>query len=133
MVREYARRHVYLGLFYTFIGLVLGIIMAATQDHGQMPTHAHIMLLGGVMSILYGVVFHLWISENLKKLANAQMLTHHLGAIGIITGLYFLYRGGEVPAFVEPMLGVFSVIALIGAVLALVIFWKSDPVDTAGD
>ena len=132
MTNEYAKRHVYLGLAYTIIGMGLGIYMAASKDYSQSPTHAHIMLLGCVLSILYGIIFHLWVGDKLKKWANAQMLTHHIGTLGIVIGLHFLYSGKNIPAFVEPMLGISSVIALTGAILALIIFWKADPVDDTG-
>ena len=48
------RKYVLTGLGYALLGLLLGIHMAATKNHGQLVTHAHIMLLGFVVSINCG-------------------------------------------------------------------------------
>ena len=40
------RKFVISALCYAMLGMLLGIYMAATQDHGQFVTHAHIMLVG---------------------------------------------------------------------------------------
>lgn len=33
---------------YIILGMILGIYMAASQNHSQMPTHAHLNLIGWV-------------------------------------------------------------------------------------
>jgi peptidoglycan/LPS O-acetylase OafA/YrhL len=40
-------------------GIVWGIMMAESQDHLQMPAHAHLNLLGWVGSAIYGTYFAL--------------------------------------------------------------------------
>ena len=49
------RKFVLTGLGYAILGLLLGIYMAASKNHGQLVAHAHIILVGFVVSFVYGV------------------------------------------------------------------------------
>ena len=42
-------------IIYAVLGMTLGLVMGMTQDHSQMPTHAHLMLLGWVSFAIFGV------------------------------------------------------------------------------
>ena len=55
-----ARNFFILGIVMAIAGLVLGLKMAITQDHGQMPVHAHIMVVGWLMSAVFGFFCHLF-------------------------------------------------------------------------
>jgi len=121
-----SNRHVLIGLIYTIIGLALGIYMAATQNHGQNVTHAHILLLGMVMSTLYGVIFRLWLPGAASALAKAQFWAHHIGTLIIVIGLYILYGQILPEPTIGPILGIGSIIALIGALSMFVLFVKAD-------
>ena len=57
------RRFVLTGLGFGILGMILGIWMAASHNHSQMPTHAHIMLVGLVLSFIYGVCHRLWLHD----------------------------------------------------------------------
>ena len=119
------RKFVATGLGYAILGLVLGIFMAASQDHGQHVTHAHIMLIGLVISFIYGVCHKLWLNNITSKLAVAQFYIHQVGSIGLFIGLFLLY-GDYVPLEqVEPILAVFSIIVFVGLILMKVMFIQS--------
>ena len=45
-----ARNFFILGIVMAIAGMMLGLKMAMTQDHIQMPVHAHIMVAGWLMS-----------------------------------------------------------------------------------
>lgn len=49
------RKFILTAFGYAILGLALGIHMAASKDHGQFVTHAHIMLVGFVLSFIYGL------------------------------------------------------------------------------
>ena len=79
-----------LGLFWLLLGMLLGEHMGRTGDHGQMPTHAYIMLLGGVLSISWAVIYKVFeIPAGL--LAWVQTGFHQVSTVVMITGLYMLY------------------------------------------
>lgn len=63
------RKFVITALIYALLGLLLGIHMAATQNHGWLVTHAHIMLIGFVVSFIYGLCHKLWLDNDSGRLA----------------------------------------------------------------
>ena len=52
-------------VIYGLLGMILGLQMAITHDHGQMPTHAHIMVIGWVSFFLFGL-FYLQFGERVN-------------------------------------------------------------------
>jgi hypothetical protein len=110
---------------YGIIGLALGIFMAASRDHGHLVTHAHIMLVGFVVSFIYGLCHKLWLNNTESRLSIAQYYVHQLGTIGIVIGL-FLYYGKYVTLdTIDPLLAISSIAVLTGMVLMKVLFIKS--------
>ena len=47
-------------IIYAVLGMTLGLVMGMTQDHSQMPTHAHLMLLGWVSFAIFGVFYQMF-------------------------------------------------------------------------
>lgn len=119
------RKFLFTAFGYAIIGLVLGIYMAATRNHGQMVAHAHIMLLGFVVSFVYAVCHRLWLPGMTGGLATAQFWTHQFGALGLTTGLFLLYGRFLPPQQVGPVLGIFSITALISLILMKVMLIKA--------
>ncbi len=119
------RKFVLTGLGYAIAGLVLGIFMAASKDHGQLVTHAHIMLIGFVVSFIYGLCHKLWLDNVVSKLSLTQFYFHQAGTLGVVIGL-FLYYGGFVSLEkIDPVLAISSIAVLIGMILMKVLFIKS--------
>ena len=113
------------GLGYAIVGLALGIFMAASKDHGQLVTHAHIMLIGFVVSFIYGLCHKLWLNNTTTKLAISQYYIHQVGTFILVFSL-FLYYGKFVSLeTIDPVLAVSSIIVFIGVVLMKVLFIKS--------
>ena len=112
------RIHLILGLVWLLAGMVLGEIMGRTQDHTQMPTHAHIMLVGGVLSILWAVIYKLWkIAQGF--LALIQTALHHLGALAMNVLLYLYYGGAMTVEQAGPLLGISAGLLMVSVVLML--------------
>jgi hypothetical protein len=45
---------------YGILGMLLGNIMGVTQDHSQLVTHAHMLLIGWVSFAIFGFFYHLF-------------------------------------------------------------------------
>jgi hypothetical protein len=114
---KFDRKYLLSAMAYAVVGMVLGIYMAASQNHGQHVTHAHILLLGFVTSLLYGVIHKNWLDASTPWIATLQLVLHQLGVLGLCVGLFLMYGGLVPPAQLEPVLGVASVAVLVGAVL----------------
>lgn len=114
------RSYLTFALAYVAIGMSLGIYMAASHDHGQRITHAHILLVGFVVSFIYAVIHKLWLGEAASRLARVQFAVHQLGAAMMVSGLFLLY-GGFVPAEqIERLLAPSTFIVLSAALLMIV-------------
>jgi hypothetical protein len=119
------RKFVLTGLGYAIAGLALGIFMAASKNHGQFVTHAHIMLIGFVVSFLYGVCHKLWLNNSASKLAVAQFYIHQAGTFVLLIGLFLHYGKFVALETIDPVLGVGSVTVFVGLVLMKILFIKS--------
>jgi hypothetical protein len=88
-------------------------------------THAHIMLVGLVISFIYGTCHKLWLNDNDSGLAKIQFYLHHVGTLVMTTSLFLMYGGFVEASTLEPFLAASSVTVLVGMVLMKVMFIKS--------
>ncbi len=112
------RKYLIWALSYAVAGMGLGIFMAASHNHAQHVTHAHILLVGFVVSLIYAVIHKLWLGEP-SGLAQAQFLMHQIGAITMVMGLLLLYGGILPEPQLDPVLAIASITVLIAAALML--------------
>lgn len=119
------RKFILTSLGYALVGLALGIFMAASKDHGQLVTHAHIMLIGFVVSFIYGLCHKLWLNNTTSKLANIQYYIHQAGTLVVVTGLFLYYGKFVTLETIDPVLAISSITVFIGMVLMKVLFIKS--------
>lgn len=120
----YDRAYLLTALLYAVVGMLLGIIMAASQNHSQHVTHAHILLVGFVLSFAYAVLHRLWMRNVAGAVAVGQFALHQLGTIVLVVCLYLLY-GNVLPLqTLEPVLASASIALLVGVLLMFVLLAK---------
>lgn len=119
------RKFVMTGLGYGIIGLLMGIHMAATHNHGQLVTHAHIMLIGLVVSFIYGACYKLWLLQPKPMLAKLQFYSHQVGTLVVVICLYLMYGGHVSGETLEPFLATSSILVLLSMILVKVMFIQS--------
>ena len=117
-----ARAFFILALCYAVAGMVLGIVMAATHDHTEMPAHAHIMVAGWLMSSVFAFFYHLFPEIGAKPLARAHFWVQAVSGIVLVVSLFFLLRGND---GLEPVTALASVGFLLGT---LMFVWNALPV-----
>ena len=117
------RRFLIWALSYATVGIVLGIYMAASKNHGEFVAHAHILLIGFVLSFVYGLIHKLWISAEKQRIAKLQFYLHQLSALTLSIGLLLFYRGLFQEAL-DPILGVASFGVLISALLMIYLIMR---------
>ncbi len=100
-----ARNFFTLAIIYALAGMALGLHMSITQDHGQMPTHAHTMVAGWLMSAVFAFFYHLFPAARDSMLAQIHFWLTTVSGIGLLVGLYFLLAGN--PA-IEPVVAISS-------------------------
>lgn len=119
------RKYLVTALGYAILGILLGIVMASSKNYTQHVTHAHILLIGFVVSFVYAVCYKLWINDNSSKMVPIQYWLHQIGTLIIIVGLYLMYGNHLEGKIIGPILGVGSITVLVGMVLMKVLVIKS--------
>ena len=109
-----ARNFFILGIVMAIAGMILGLKMAMTNDHVQMPVHAHIMVAGWLMSAVFGFFYHLFPVARQNKLATIHFWMHAVGIVVLTVSLYFVLA--ENPG-VEPVTAVASILFFLGMLL----------------
>jgi len=110
-----ARNFFTLAIIYALCGMALGLHMSISQDHSQMPVHAHTMVAGWLMSSVFAFFYHLFPSARESKLAVVHFWLTAVSGIGLLISLFFLLGGN--PA-IEPVTAASS----IGFYLAMFLF-----------
>ena len=127
---SFDRKYLVWALSYVAVGMGLGIFMAASHNHAQHVTHAHILLVGFVVSLTYAVIHKLWLGENPPRLAKTQFIVHQAGAVIMSFGLFLLF-GNIVPeAQLDPVLAASSITVFTAALLMIIMVVKANTVKT---
>lgn len=113
------RRYLLWSLCYAVLGMVLGIYMAASHNHAEFITHAHILLVGFAVSFTYGTIHKLWLAAPGRSLANVQFALHQASAIAMTGGLFLLFGNMVSAPTLEPILAVASIGVLLGMLLMI--------------
>lgn len=109
-------------VIYAILGMVLGIHMAASHDHAQMPTHAHLMLLGWVGMTIYAFVYKNWPSAGEGRLPAIHRIMAHVLLITLTSALFLIYSGNVETG--EPIASIASIATLANTILFAVIVWR---------
>ncbi len=117
-----ARNFFMLAILYAICGMALGLHMSITQDHTQMPVHAHAMVAGWLMSAVFAFFYHLVPAARLSRLAPLHFWLSAVSGVALIVGLYFLLGGN---ASVEPVVAIASMAFYAGMLLFAFIAFSS--------
>src|SRR5262249_15977430 len=90
-------------LLYAILGILLGSIMGASGDHSQMPTHAHLMLIGWVSFAIFGLFYHMFSERGATLLARVHFWLAQATNIVLVVALYLIFSGQ--PDIGEPIAG----------------------------
>ncbi|KGI78806.1 hypothetical protein [Oleiagrimonas soli] len=114
---NYDRKFLLWALGFAVFGLCVGIYMAASQNHGQLVAHAHIMLVGFVVSFIYAIIHKLWLVTPGRWVARIQFWLHIVCTVLLSIGLLLLYGQVYAAEWLEPVLSLGSVGVLLGMLL----------------
>lgn len=109
-----ARNFFILGIIMAIAGMMLGLKMAMTNNHVQMPVHAHIMVAGWLMSAVFGFFYHLFPVARQNKLATLHFWIHAVSIVVLTVSLYFVLAGNP---GVEPVTAISSILFFLGMLL----------------
>jgi hypothetical protein len=110
-----------IAVLYALVAMALGIHMGMSQDHSQMPTHAHLNLLGWASMALYALIYRQWPAAGQTKLALVHFWVANAGALLLNAGVYALYAGNMA---LEPVAIAGSLITILGMLVFAIIVWS---------
>src|SRR5271154_1790901 len=116
---NFDRKYLIWSLSFAALGMGLGIFMAASHNHSELTTHTHILLIGFVVSFIYGIIHKLWLDNPSRGIANIQFVLHQAAAITLGVGLFLVYGGMLQESAIGPILGVASGVVLLSMLLML--------------
>lgn len=109
-----ARNFFVLALIYAICGMTLGLVMSISQDHTQMPVHAHALVAGFLMSSVFAFFYHLFPAARASRLAAAHFWLTAVSGILLFVSLFFLLGGNP---SIEPVTAVSSIGFFVGMLL----------------
>lgn len=80
------RRFLLCGFAYAIAGMGLGIYMAASHNHALFVAHAHMLLLGFVVSFIYALIHKLWLVGAGGQGRRLPVLPASAGGAGVVRG-----------------------------------------------
>lgn len=89
------RLYILAGFVWLTLGMVFGIYLGITEQLNLANSHAHANLLGFVISVLFGLVYHAWPNLMTSRLAWPQVALYEIGAIVLVAGKYDIDKGGN--------------------------------------
>ena len=110
-----ARNFFTLAIIYAVCGMALGLSMAISNDHSQMPVHAHTMVAGWLTSAVFAFFYHLFPAAGKSRLAPVHFWLTAVSGIGLLISLFIVLSGNDA---VEPV----TAISSIGFFLAMGLF-----------
>jgi hypothetical protein len=100
---------------YGLLGMALGLDMAMRHDHAELPTHAHIMVVGWLSFAVFAFFYHLVGAGVPRWLALAHHWLAQVSLAVMVAGLW-LHYGGTKEA--EPL----AAIGALGYAASFVLF-----------
>lgn len=80
-------------LVYGVLGMLLGLHMGISKNHAQMPTHAHIMVVGWLSFAVFGLFYAHYENAVSRVLARLHLWLAQISFAGLTMGLWLLYSG----------------------------------------
>jgi cbb3-type cytochrome oxidase subunit 1 len=102
--------------FYMIVGVLIGMYMAASNDHDLLPAHAHINLLGFVLMMLFGLAYHQFPAAGATMLARAHFWLHQVGSLVLLVMLFLLFTDRISEAAMVPLAPLAQVAILLGLI-----------------
>jgi cbb3-type cytochrome oxidase subunit 1 len=80
-------------IVWALLGMVLGLAMAISQDHGAMPAHAHIMVLGWLSFAVFAVVYQVFPAAAESRFAKLHLWLALASSVVMLGAVYLIYSG----------------------------------------
>lgn len=114
---------------YLLVGLALGLVMALGKDFSLASVHSHVLLLGWATLATTGIVYLVLPRCAGTRLAAAHFWLHNLGLPVMMVSLAVATQG---ESRAEPLVGVGSILVMLGLLLFTLNVFKNARASDAG-
>lgn len=111
-----SRNFMVIATLYIIVGVGIGMYMGGSSDHTLTPVHAHINLLGFVLPMVFGIVYHLFPAAGGSTLARAHFWLHQIGALVLLVMLALLLTGRISEGAMVPLAPIAELAVMLGLV-----------------
>jgi hypothetical protein len=111
-------------IVFLIIGIGVGLHMGISEDHSAFTAHAHINLLGWVTSAIFGGYYALNRSKAERRISRIHYGVYTIGLAIMLPSLYMKYGFGM--TWVEPILGVSSIVVALGILIFGFVVFSED-------
>lgn len=114
---DVSRSFMLVGSAFLVIGIMFGIYMGASGNHTLAPLHAHLNLLGFVLSMVFALTYRSYGAMGKSNLARIHFWLHVVGGVILLIMLFLLLSGKITEAGMVPMAPIAEVMVLAGVLL----------------
>ena len=120
-MQRISKNYIMIGLVWLLVGMIFGTWLGASNHNNFANSHAHINLLGFVVSSLFGIFY--WAYPNManSKLAQWQFIIYEVGVAVLVIGKVMVDNDGQSNVFLVAG----SLITMIGTASMLYLFATS--------
>ena len=111
-----SRNFLLLGCAFLIAGLVLGMYMGGSGDHSLAAGHAHINLVGFVLSVVFALTYRAFPAMTEGRLASAHFGLHAVGAAIFNLMLFLLLSERISEAAMAPIAPISEALVLLGVI-----------------
>ena len=112
-----SRNFLLVGTLYILVGMGFGMHMGASGDHTFAPLHAHINLVGFVLSVLFALVYRSYPAMAETGMAKIHFWLHQIGSLVLVTMLFLLLSGKITEAGMAPIAPISELLLVAGTLL----------------
>ncbi len=117
-MQRISKNYIMIGLVWLLVGMVFGIWLGASNHNNFANSHAHINLLGFVVSSLFGIFYWAYPNMAKSKLAQWQFIIYEVGVAILVIGKVMVDNDGQSNVFL--IAG--SLFTMIGTAVMLYLF-----------
>ncbi len=116
---DHTSKHHFWALVYVACGMGHGLVVAAAHQRAEDISAAQVLLVGFILSLVYGVIHKLWLFCSAPFIHCPSALhfllhIHRAGALTMFSALLLLFGEVFLDAQLEPALAFVAIVALIG-------------------
>ncbi len=109
-----SRNFLVLGSLFLILGIAMGTFMAASGNHALALSHAHINLLGFVLSAVFALTYQAYPAMTNGRLAVAHFWLHCVGAILLNVMLFLMLAQIISESAMVPLAPISELLVLLG-------------------